>query len=226
MLSTAAFNALLKTLEEPPVHAIFVLATTEVHKIPATVFSRCQRHEFRRIPVNTIVTLLKDLAKKENIAVDDDSLTLIARQSTGAMRDAISLLDQLASTGEKITLERAQVILGTATNQSVIDLVNAMLERKTADGLDSLHNALDNGSDPRQFARQIVEYLRSLLLIRMENAGLIEATQEVRAIMARQASQFKSPVLIEALRLFNNAANESRLAWQPSLALEMALANR
>ncbi len=224
MLSTAAFNALLKTLEEPPVHAIFVLATTEVHKIPATVLSRCQRHEFRRIPVNTIVKLLKDLSVNEKIKVDDDSLTLIARQSTGAMRDAISLLDQLSSTGERITLERAQEVLGTATNQSVIDLVNAILTNKTADGLDCLHNALDNGSDPRQFARQVVEYLRSLLLIRMENPGLIEGTQEVRAIMARQASQFKTPVLIEAVRLFNNAANESRLAWQPSLALELALA--
>src|SRR5512141_1011135 len=96
MLSTAAFNALLKTLEEPPAHAIFILATTEVHKIPATVLSRCQRHEFRRIPVNDIIAQLGRLAEGEGIEVAPDALTLIARQSTGSLRDAISLLDQLA----------------------------------------------------------------------------------------------------------------------------------
>ena len=128
MLSTAAFNALLKTLEEPPPHAIFVLATTEVHKIPATVLSRCQRHEFRRIPVETIVNLLRELVKEEKLTIDEDTLYLIARQSTGAMRDAISLLDQLTSTGEKITLEVAQQVLGTATNQAVINLVNFIKE--------------------------------------------------------------------------------------------------
>src|SRR5512145_598645 len=99
MLSTAAFNALLKTLEEPPAHAIFILATTEVHKIPATVLSRCQRHEFRRIPVADIVAHLKSMGADEGIQVAPEALTLIARQSTGAMRDAISLLDQLSSTG-------------------------------------------------------------------------------------------------------------------------------
>ena len=107
MLSTAAFNALLKTLEEPPSHAIFVLATTEVHKIPPTVLSRCQRHEFRRIPVKDIVGLLQDLSQKENIQVEEDALTLIARQSTGSLRDAISLLDQLASSGNAVTLSTA-----------------------------------------------------------------------------------------------------------------------
>jgi len=111
MLSTAAFNALLKTLEEPPAHAIFILATTEVHKIPATVLSRCQRHEFRRIPVNTIVELLKGLAKAEKLKVDDETLFMIARQSTGALRDAISLLDQLTSTGDVITLGESIVMV-------------------------------------------------------------------------------------------------------------------
>ena len=112
MLSTAAFNALLKTLEEPPPHAIFVLATTEAHKIPPTVLSRCQRHEFRRIPVQDIVQHLQSLSQKENIHIDQDALTLIARQSTGSLRDAISLLDQLAASGDKITLETTQTISG------------------------------------------------------------------------------------------------------------------
>src|SRR4030065_1171353 len=106
MLSTAAFNALLKTLEEPPPHAIFVLATTEVHKIPATVLSRCQRHEFRRVPVDEIVKNLKMLADEEKIKAEPEALNLVARQATGSMRDAISLLDQLASAGKVIHLTR------------------------------------------------------------------------------------------------------------------------
>ncbi|OGO69031.1 MAG: DNA polymerase III, subunit gamma and tau, partial [Chloroflexi bacterium RBG_19FT_COMBO_56_12] len=126
MLSTAAFNALLKTLEEPPPHAIFILATTEGHKIPATVLSRCQFHEFRRIPVNEIVANLKTLAKQEKIKIDEAALLLIARQSTGSMRDAISLLDQLASAGKQVTLEMAQAVLGTATSQAVLELMNAL----------------------------------------------------------------------------------------------------
>jgi len=224
MLSTAAFNALLKTLEEPPKHAIFILATTEVHKIPATVLSRCQRHEFRRIPVNTIVSLLKGIVKNEKIKIDEETLLLIARQSTGAMRDAISLLDQLASTGEAITLNRAQEVLGTATNQSVINLVAAILEKDATTGMNCLHHALDSGSDPRQFARQIVEYLRGLLLIKMGNGDLIDATQEVRIIMSANAKQFELLEITETIKLFNNAANESRLAFQPGLSLELAFA--
>lgn len=223
MLSTAAFNALLKTLEEPPAHAIFILATTEVHKIPATVLSRCQRHEFRRIPVKDIVQNLRQIAANEKLKVDEDALLLIARQSTGAMRDAISLLDQLASTGERITLENAQNVLGTATNQVVVDLIAALLARQADKGLDCIHQALDAGTDPRQFARQVVEYLRGLLLVRMGNADQVDATAEVRAQMAAQASQFELPGLLQTIKVFNSAANEGRSGWQPSLMLELAL---
>ncbi len=222
MLSTAAFNALLKTLEEPPAHAIFILATTEVHKIPATVLSRCQRHEFRRIPVADIVACLKEMAKSEKIQVEDDALTLIARQSTGAMRDAISLLDQLASTGKPITLELAQDVLGTATSQAVLELVEALLARKAAAGLDHIHAALDAGSDPRQFARQVVDYLRDLLLIRMGNAAQVDATAEMRSQMARHAQSFTASELLRMIRAFNSAAVEARGSWQPALPLEMA----
>ena len=222
MLSTAAFNALLKTLEEPPPHAIFILATTEVHKIPATVLSRCQRHEFRRIPVAEIVAYLKALAKNEHIAVDAEALNLIARQSTGAMRDAISLLDQLASTGQKITLEVAQNVLGTAASQAVLQVMDTLLERQAASGLDRIHQALDSGSDPRQFARQLVDYLRDLLLIRMQSADQIDATAEVRAQMARHAQALDTAELLRMIRIFNQAANEARSAWQPALPLEMA----
>jgi len=222
MLSTAAFNALLKTLEEPPRHAIFILATTEIHKIPATVLSRCQRHEFRRIPVQDIVKYLQEISKAENIKIDDDALVLIARQATGAMRDAISLLDQLASTGNKITLEMAQEVLGTATSQAVIDIVQAIADQDSAKGLNTIQRTLDAGSDPRQFSRQIIDYLRNMLLVRMGNPEQVDATKEIRTQIAKHAQLFEVPELLNFIQSFNQAAYEARVAWQPSLPLEMA----
>lgn len=221
MLSTAAFNALLKTLEEPPAHAIFILATTEVHKIPATVLSRCQRHEFRRIPVIEIVNHLKLMAQQEKIEVDEQALSVIARQSTGAMRDAISLLDQLASSGNVITLEKTQEILGVAASQYVLDVVQALVEKEIDKGLDTIHYALDNGSDARQFARQIVDYLRDVLLVQMGCASQVDATTEVRSKMAQHAQALSTPELLRIIRSFNQAVTESRSTWQPALPLEM-----
>jgi DNA polymerase-3 subunit gamma/tau len=222
MLSTAAFNALLKTLEEPPPHAIFILATTEVHKIPATVLSRCQRHEFRRIPVMEIVKTLQTLCKEEKIQADEDALILIARQSTGALRDAISLLDQLASTGKNIDLELAQTVLGTATNQLVLELVDAIEKNNSAAGLETIHRALDSGSDPRQYARQVVEYLRNLLLMRLGNEKEVEATKENKDLMRQHSKTVEVPTLMEWIGYFNDAINDLRTSWQPSLALEIA----
>jgi DNA polymerase III subunit gamma/tau len=224
MLSTAAFNALLKTLEEPPPHAIFVLATTEIHKIPATVLSRCQRHEFRRVPVDEIVANLKKIVKAENIQADDDALIQIARQSAGGMRDAQSLLDQLASTGDRITLALAQTVLGTATSQSVLDIITSIMEQDPARGLETIHKALDAGADPRSLARQLVEYLRGLMLIQMGNTNQVEATAEVKKQMQAHARSFTTSDVLRMMKAFNNAATDLRGGWQPSLGLELALA--
>ncbi len=224
MLSTAAFNALLKTLEEPPPHAIFVLATTENHKIPATVLSRCQRHEFRRFPLGEITRRLNDICKAENIEADPEALTLIARQSAGGMRDAISLLDQLASTGSRITLQTAQTVLGTATSQSVIGLVQAVIEKQPAQGLDEIHRALDGGADARALARQVVEYLRGLLLIQLGNGDQVEATADTRAQMMNHARALPTPEVLRMMRAFNAAASDPRGGWSPSLGLELAFA--
>jgi len=224
MLSGGAFNALLKTLEEPPPHAIFVLATTEIHKIPATVLSRCQRHEFRRVPIDEIVSNLKEIAKIENIQADEEALTLIARQSAGGMRDAQSLLDQLSSTGAKITLALAQQVLGTATSQSVLDVINSVIDNKPARGLETIHRALNSGADPRSLARQLVEYTRGLMLIQMGNSDQVEATREVKTQMESHAKSFTSADVLRMMKIFNNAATDLRGSWQPSLSLELALA--
>lgn len=224
MLSTAAFNALLKTLEEPPSHAIFVLATTEIHKIPATVLSRCQRHEFRRVSVDEIVANLKYIVEAEAIQADDDALTLIARQSAGGMRDAQSLLDQLSSGGDRITLEFAQQTLGVAASQFVLDALSAINDRDSARGLESIHAALDAGADPRSLARQIVEYLRGLMLIQMGNINQVEATADVKKQMQTHAKSFSTGDILRMIKIFNHAAVDLRGGWQPSLSLELALA--
>ncbi|MFL7891349.1 MAG: DNA polymerase III subunit gamma/tau [Anaerolineales bacterium] len=222
MLSNAAFNALLKTLEEPPAHAIFILATTEVQKIPATVLSRCQRHEFRRIKVVDIVAKLSELAEKEGLQVPEEVLELIARQSTGSLRDAISLLDQLSSTGETINLELAQTVLGTATSQSVVAVISALLVCNPQVGLDEIHRALDSGSDVREFARQIVRYFRRLLLIQLGDSEQGGETPEVESLMKEQALQISTPHLIEVIRIFNQVAVDTRAKWHPGLPLELA----
>ncbi|GAB4502991.1 MAG: hypothetical protein Fur0035_25560 [Anaerolineales bacterium] len=224
MLSTAAFNALLKTLEEPPPHAIFILATTEIHKIPATVLSRCQRHEFRRFPLGEITRRLSEICAAEGIAADSDALTLIARQSAGGLRDAISLLDQLASAGGNISLATAQNVLGTATSQSVIALVQAILEKDPARGLNEIHHALDGGADARALARQVVEYLRNILLLQLGNGEQVEVTADARAQMKQHANGLTTHEVLRLMRAFNAAATDPRGGWAPSLGLELAFA--
>ncbi|MBS3750962.1 MAG: DNA polymerase III subunit gamma/tau [Anaerolineales bacterium] len=222
MLSQAAFNALLKTLEEPPEHAIFVLATTEVHKIPATVLSRCQRHEFRRIPVEAIVTQLEKLVESEGLEVEPQALRLIAKQATGSLRDAISLLDQLAAAEAEITLDLAHQVLGTATDQAVLELVDALLREEAARGLDVLQAALERGSDPRHFARQVISYLRNVLLVKMGNREEVEIPTDDEARLLKHSQAFTVDQLLRVIRAFNQATIHKSSSWQPSLPLEMA----
>lgn len=223
MLSLGAFNALLKTLEEPPAHAIFILATTESYKIPATVASRCQRFEFRRIPVADIVARLRALCDQEGLRVEPAALDLVARQATGALRDAISLLDQLVSADDSVSLAQAQALLGTAVGQTVQDLAAALAAGDQTAGLNLVNAAVDAGTDPRQLARQMVDYLRALLLVKHGNAALVEATSENRAVMARQVEAWTPAALLRALRAFGMAANEIKSGWQPQLPLELAV---
>jgi DNA polymerase-3 subunit gamma/tau len=223
MLSTAAFNALLKTLEEPPQHAIFILATTEMHKIPATVLSRCQRHEFRRLPVAEIITRLEKICGQENIKAEASALELIARQATGSLRDAESLLDQLASTGGEIKLDWTQEVLGTSATLAVLDLLEAVAAKDSAVGLDQIHKALDAGSDPKQFTRQIVDTLRGLLLLRMGTKLGPEYSDEEKQRLTALSKKFSLPEILRIIRLFNEAASsDKKTAWMPSLLLELA----
>jgi DNA polymerase-3 subunit gamma/tau len=225
MLSNAAFNALLKTLEEPPPHVLFILATTDPQKVPATVLSRCQRLDFRRIPLTTIVGRLERIAGTESLTAEREALTLMARQATGSMRDAESLLDQLAAyDANRITVDDVRAALGTGTDEAVTSLVDALAAADVARGLAIVDRAVNEGADPRQFARQMVDHLRTLLLARLgsEEAEL-DVPDGLRERFQAQTTRFSPRQLAGMVHLFSRAATEARTAWQPQLPLELAL---
>ncbi len=224
MLSTAAFNALLKTLEEPPPHAKFILATTEEHKVPMTIKSRCQQFNFRLLTTAEIKQRLNWLAEKEGLLVDQDALALVADQGAGSIRDAESLLDQLVmAPGDTITLERAQMVLGTVTNTAVTQLVDAWLNSDGATGLAIIHESLASGADARQFSRQMVAYLRQLLLLQAAGRELaFDGSTEQHETMLAQAQRASRQGLISAVKRFTEAALTSAGSWQPQLPLELA----
>ncbi|MCB8985236.1 MAG: DNA polymerase III subunit gamma/tau [Ardenticatenaceae bacterium] len=224
MLSTAAFNALLKTLEEPPPHAKFVLATTEEHKVPITIKSRCQQFNFRLLTTAEISERLGWLAEKEGFTIEPEAQAMIARQGAGSVRDAESLLDQLVlAPGDEITLERAQMVLGTASDTAVAELVDRWLDKDGAGGLALIHQALASGADARQFCRQMVVYLRELLLLQAGGAELpLDGTPEQKEMMLIQARRAPREGLIEAIKRFSEAALTPAISWQPQLPLELA----
>jgi DNA polymerase-3 subunit gamma/tau len=223
MLSPSAFNALLKTLEEPPAHAILVLATTEPHKIPGTVLSRCQRFDFRPIPLRAMIDRLREIALREDVEVHEGALELIARQSTGSMRDAESYLDQLASYGgSEITLEQVHSMLGTTSSEAVKDVVDHLATRDVAAGLSKIGHAIADGADPRQLNKELLGYLRGLLLLKTTQRGPSDITEEQQREMARQAELFSLDRLVLTIKVFNQAAVEVKASSQPQLPLELA----
>ncbi len=223
MLSTSAFNALLKTLEEPPPHVIFILATTDPQKIPATVISRVQRFDFRRLTLPEIVARLTEIAQRENLQIEPTAIELIARQATGAMRAAISLLDQLTAYGsDEITLVQVEGLLGAASHEIVGELVERLAEKDIVRGLAHLASVIDGGADPRQLGREMVDYLRGVLLIQIGNADALTLSAETLAEMTTRAKQFTPENLLRTIRLFNQAGAELRTSAHPTLPLEIA----
>ena len=223
MLSTAAFNALLKTLEEPPEHVVFVLATTEWHKVPATVRSRCQVFPFRRIPMGTIVQALKGIVEAEGLQAEDAALRAIARHAGGSLRDALSLLDQLAAFTEAITLEHVQTLLGTAPDEAVYHIVEALRQGQAEAALREMARAMEQGTEPRVLARQLVDYLRQVLLTQMNAEDLLDLGEGWRERLREHARTLRPETLLRWIRLFQRAATALSASWYPSLPLELAL---
>ncbi len=222
--SGAAFDALLKTLEEPPPHVMFILATTELDKVPPTIRSRSLTFEFRRVSLRDVTDRLALIAEHEGANVERGALELVAQQGTGSVRDSISLLDQLISAPEeRITVAMAERMLGTAGSRAVGKVVAAIIAGKAADGLDAITEAVEDGADPTQFGRQIVEYLRQLLLVQTGGPSMADTSEDRRAMLEKQATQIGRGALLQAIRAFNGALNEIRSGWQPTLPLELAL---
>jgi len=226
MLSGAAFNALLKTLEEPPPHAVFILATTELHKVPATVKSRCQCHTFRRISVTDIVERLKAIADQEKIQIEDDAIYVLARSSTGSLRDAVSLLDQVVGSPEMaVTLESIQNILGTTTDSLVASIVDALANAELSSGIELINSAVDDGANPSQVARQIVSFLRGVLMCGTDNASLVDVSSGTLSLMKQCETLLNSKQIVSCVQEFDKAARDNISSWQPQLALEIAFVN-
>ncbi len=227
MLTPEAFNALLKTLEEPPPHAIFVLATTEPHKIPETVLSRCQRFDFRRIPTYEIVDRLKHILQAEGRTAEPAALEMIARSAEGCMRDAISLTDQLLSYGgDVITEAQVQAVRGMIASQVINQLVDHMSAGDASQGLVLLNRLAAEGVDLRQLALQLVAHLRSVLLAcvgKQQVASMLaDLSAEQLAAVQQQAERFSASTLSQSIRVWNQAALEMRDASNPQLTLELA----
>ena len=228
MLSNSAFNALLKTLEEPPPHVVFIFATTEIHKIPATILSRCQHYNFRRIARTEIVERLRHVVEQDQIVIEERSLMALARASEGSMRDGLSLLDQAVAFGGKTIVHTdLEALLGAVPQELVRAVIQAITAQESAAALRVLAQLLDQGHDLRAYCAEVVEYLRNMLVVSVvpspqEWQGLIEASTEDLTQMAADACSFSPELLQELLAIFTQAEDSLRLSAHPRFVLETA----
>ncbi len=221
MLTEPAANALLKTLEEPPPHVLFVLATTEPHKVPLTILSRCQRFDFRRIPQAAMVSRLAHICESEGIHIEESSLKLIARSATGSMRDAENLLEQtVAYYGYQIDFPQVQAMLGITGDVRALELAKHVVDMDIAAGLRTINSVTQDGLDLKQFNRELVEYLRGLLLIKAGAAAAIDLPEETLSEMRGMAEKAPMAQLSKAARLFREV--ELQFDGFSPLPLELA----
>ena len=226
MLSTGAFNALLKTLEEPPSYVIFILATTEVHKIPITVLSRCQRYDFRRITLDTITARLKELTEAENMPVEEKALRYVAKAGDGSMRDALSLLDQCAAFhfGETLTYEHVLDVLGAVDNSVFRDLFRAIRENRTKDCILKLEEMVVQGRELSQFVVDFIWFLRNLLLLKTADDAedLLDMSEDNLTQLREDAALVDENTLMRYIRVFSELSNQIRFANQKRVLIELA----
>ena len=225
MLSTNAFNALLKTLEEPPEHAMFILATTDPQKIPATVLSRCQRFEFARFSVAQIRGLLVKAANEAGMTVDDEALSIIARAAEGAMRDALGLLDTLGSYGSAVTVQSVRDMLGLSDTVFLFRFFDALLARNASHVVQSIHTLILDGKDPAAFLKDLGRHTRALLVAKsVEDGleGLLDITWDAANDYIKQAERFSAGRLMRLLEIFQEAEGGIRYASSQRLIVEMS----
>lgn len=226
MLSIGAFNALLKTLEEPPSYVIFILATTEVHKIPITILSRCQRYDFKRISIDTIAGRLAELTQAEQIDVDDRALRYVARAADGSMRDALSLLDQCVAFhfGEKLTYDNVLEVLGAVDNRVFSKLFQAVLASDTKACIREIEEMIIQGRDLSQLVNDFVWYMRNLLIAKTtdEPGDMLDMSEENLAVLKEEAAGVDTEMLMRYIRIFSELSGQLRYASQKRILVEIA----
>ncbi|MDR4493388.1 MAG: DNA polymerase III subunit gamma/tau [Nitrospirales bacterium] len=228
MLSNSAFNALLKTLEEPPSHSVFIFATTEVHKIPATILSRCQHFTFRRISRLEIIKQLRHVATQTGVTIEDRSLSALARASDGSMRDALSLLDQAVSFGgERITHEDLEILIGSVPEELVRQMIDAVLAHRASETMTLMGQLVDQGFDVRVFCRELVERFRNLLVAKVvmsrpQVQNLIELGDEEVDQTIAQAKPLSEPYVQALFGVFSRTEDTLRGSSHPRFVLEAA----
>lgn len=226
MLSVSAFNALLKTLEEPPSYLIFILATTEAHKIPLTILSRCQRYDFKRISVETIVERLQELLDQEGVEAEERALTYIARQADGALRDGLSLLEQCISFyfGQKLTYENVLKVLGAVDHSVYQETMEALIENRAQTLIEVISRVVEQGKDLLQFVSEFIWYLRNLLVVKTaEDPGhLVDVSAENLEEMKRVAERVEMEMLFRYIRILSELVNEMKYSSNKRVLLEIA----
>jgi DNA polymerase-3 subunit gamma/tau len=226
MLTREAFNALLKTLEEPPPHIIFIFATTEPHKIPETILSRCQRYDFKRIPLRLIVDSLRRIVEEEKISISQRGIFFIAQESEGSLRDAQSLLDQVISYGGKeIKDEDIMDVLGLIDRQIIYDTIEALIEKDPGRCVEIVEYVYQYGIDLQHFCRELLQYLRNLILIKVSQKpeALLEITEEEFEILKRQADSFQFEHLNYLFNILLKGEEEIAQSTFPRIMMEMTL---
>ena len=227
MLSIGAFNALLKTLEEPPSYVIFILATTEVHKIPITILSRCQRYDFKRISLDTIADRLRELTQAEQIEVEDKALMYIAKAADGSLRDGLSLLDQCVAFhyGKVLTYDNALEVLGAVDAGVFSQMFGAVVDGRTKDCICALEEIVIQGRELGQFVTDFIWYMRNLLLIQSADdaEGLLDMSEENLKHLKADGEKADGPTLMRYIRVFSELSNQLRYATQKRVLVEVAL---
>lgn len=224
MLSKGAFNALLKTLEEPPAHVVFILATTEVHKVPATIVSRTQRFDFKRVGLADLIKLIKYVLDSTNSKATEEAIVMIAQAADGSFRDSLSLLDQVISFSDgNITEQLVSDVLGLISIKTTADFLKLLVGGETKQALDFVSKIVFEGVDLYQFQKDFLEYLRKILLMKLGNVEDSEVTQETKVALRQNADLLELPKLIQIIEVFQKVGNDMKFSPIQSLPLELAV---
>ncbi len=227
MLSIGAFNALLKTLEEPPSYVIFILATTEAHKIPITILSRCQRYDFRRISIDTIAGRLQELMDKEQVKVEERAIRYIAKVADGSMRDALSLLDQCIAfyLGQDLTYEKVLETLGAVDTEIFSRLLRQIIEKDITGAIGTIDELVIEGREMGQFVTDFAWYMRNLLLLQSSDnmEDVLDISSDNLALLKEEAQMIEGEVLMRYIRIFSELANQLKYATQKRVLIEIAV---